>query len=137
MNVLTVIIERVGAIIDKVVPNRAEADRMKNEITTALISQQTELNKVMGDIAKIEVSGTAFQRNWRPTLAWMVVLLWPYNFILRPILNHYGLFGVLPEIDSNDMVILTTMWTTVYGLGRSFEKSGSKIEIGGKKSNDG
>ena len=130
MNFIETILQPILKIIDKVVPDKAEATRMKNEITSALISQQTELNQIMGDIAKIEVSGSGFQRNWRPTLAWLVVLIWPYNFILRPIMNHYGIFGDLPDIDANNMVVLTTMWGTVYGLGRSFEKSGSKITIG-------
>ena len=116
-------------IIDKAVPDKTEAARLQNEITKALIEQKGELMKTMKEISVKELEGTPYQRNWRPTLSWMVILLWPYNFIARPIMAQ--LSGLdLPAIDTGDLATLTTMWSAVYGLGRSFEKSGSSIKMG-------
>lgn len=133
MNLLEMILSPILGIIDKAIPDRAEADRMKAEITQALIEQQSELNQTMKEIAVKEVSGSGYQRNWRPTLAWMVIAMWPYNFIARPILSNWGVVGELPEIDPQAMTVITGMWGTVYGLGRSFEKSGSSFNFGGPR----
>jgi hypothetical protein len=123
------IINRVLGIVDKAVPDKTEANRLKSEITKALIEQQTDLNEAMKEIAIREVSGTKFQSYWRPMLSWMVIFMWPYNYILRPILISTS--GIdLPPIDQDALTTITAMWTTVYGLGRSFEKSGSSISLG-------
>lgn len=123
------IISRVLGIVDKAVPNKDEANRLKSEITKSLIEQQTDLNEVMKEISLKELSGTKFQSYWRPTLSWMVIFMWPYNYIVRPItVSTTGM--ELPPIDQDAMTTITAMWTTVYGLGRSFEKSGSSVSIG-------
>jgi hypothetical protein len=125
------IISRVLGIVDKAVPDKTEANRLKADITKALIEQQTDLNETMKEIAMREVSGTKFQSYWRPTLSWMVIFMWPYNYILRPLFNFVS--GVdLPPIDQDALTTITAMWTTVYGLGRSFEKSDSSITVGKK-----
>lgn len=117
-------------IIDKAVPDKTEAARLQNEITKALIEQKGELMKTMREITIKELDGTPYQRNWRPTLSWMVIGLWPYNFIVRPVIAQ--LSGIeFPEIDTGNLATLTTMWSAVYGIGRTFEKSGSSITIGG------
>ena len=125
------IINRVVGIVDKAVPNKDEANKLKADITKALIEQQTDLNETMKEIAIKEISGTKFQSYWRPTLSWMVIFMWPYNYILRPLFISVTSTD-LPPIDSDAMATITAMWTTVYGLGRSFEKSGSSIEMGKK-----
>ena len=125
------IISKVLGIVDKAVPDKTEANRLKNEITKALIEQQNELNDTMKAIALKEIEGSKFQSYWRPTLSWMVISMWPYNYIIRPIFNSYS--GIdLPPIDQDALGTMTMMWTTVYGLGRTFEKSGSSVSIGSK-----
>jgi hypothetical protein len=126
------IINRVIGVVDKAIPDKTEANKLKAEITKALIEQQTELNETMKEIAVKEIQGTKFQSYWRPALSWMVISMWPYNFILRPMMNSIVGFD-LPPIDQDALTTLTAMWTTVYGLGRSFEKSGSSINMGDKR----
>lgn len=129
MNFLDALLSPILRIIEKAVPDKAEAARLQNEITKALIEQQGELMQTMRDISMKEIEGTPYQRNWRPTLSWLVILLWPYNFIVRPVIAQ--LSGLdLPDIDVGSLTGLTTMWSAVYGLGRTFEKTGSSIKVG-------
>lgn len=128
--ILKTIVTSIIPIINKAVPDKAEANRLQSEITQALIDQQTELNATMREIASKELSGTKFQSYWRPTLSWMLIVLLFDAYLLRPYLSTFG-FEV-PPADTQGLVQIGTIWSAVYGMGRSFEKSGSKITIGKK-----
>ena len=127
------IVTSIFPIINKAIPDKAEANRLQAEITQALINQQTELNATMREIAGKELSGTKFQSYWRPTLSWMLIILLLDAYLIRPYLMTFG-FNV-PAPDTNGLIQIGTIWSAVYGMGRSFEKSGSKIMIG-KNDND-
>ena len=126
--ILQTIVTSIFPIINKMVPDKAEATRLQAEITQALINQQTELNETMREIASKELSGSKFQSYWRPTLSWMLIVLLFDAYLVRPYLATFG-FNV-PLADTNGLIQIGTIWSAVYGMGRSFEKSGSKIMIG-------
>lgn len=128
--VLGTIISSIIPIINKAVPDKTEANRLQSEITQALIDQQTELNATMKAIAVEELGGTKFQSYWRPTLSWMFIVLLFDAYLLRPYLTTFGFD--LPLADTQGIIQIGTVWSAVYGMGRSFEKSGSKITIGKK-----
>jgi len=132
MEFLNVLLGPLLKIIDKAVPDKTEANKIQGEITKVLIDQQSEIMQTMKDITLKELDGTPFQRNWRPTLSWMVISMWPYNYVVRPMIIQA--IGVdLAEIPTDALNSITMMWTSVYSLGRSFEKSGSSIMIGTQK----
>ena len=132
MEFLNVLLGPLLKIIDKAVPDKTESNRIQGEITKVLIDQQSELMRTMKDITLKELDGSGYQRNWRPTLSWMVIAMWPYNYVVRPMMIQAT--GVeLAEIPSDALNSITMMWTSVYSLGRSFEKSGSSITIGEQK----
>lgn len=128
------IISSVLPIIDKIVPDKAEATRLKAELSQSLIDQQTELNNTMREITLKELGGTKFQSYWRPTLSWMFIVLLLDAYLIRPYLLTFGLD--VPQPDTAGLIQIGTVWSAVYGMGRSFEKSGSKVIIGGLN-NDG
>lgn len=133
MNFLTeAILGPILKIIDKAVPDATEKNRLQSEITKTLIEKQSELNATMREIAIKEIGGTKFQSYWRPTLAWIVVIMWPYNYIIRPLVVQ-ATGALLPEIPSEAMVTITGLWTSVYGLSRTMEKTGSSIQVGTQK----
>ena len=132
MEFLNVLLGPLLKIIDKAVPDKTESNRIQGEITKVLIDQQSELMRTMKDITLKELDGSGYQRNWRPTLSWMVISMWPYNYVVRPMTIQAVGFD-LPEIPTDALNTLTMMWTSVYSLGRSFEKSGSSVTIGAQK----
>ena len=132
MEFLNVLLGPLLKIIDKAVPDKTEANKIQGEITKVLIDQQSEIMQTMKDITLKELECTPFQRNWRPTLSWMVIAMWPYNYVVRPmVIQAIGID--LAEIPIDALNSITMMWTSVYSLGRSFEKSGSSITIGTQK----
>ena len=132
MEFLNVLLGPLLKIIDKAVPDKTEANKIQGEITKVLVDQQSEIMQTMKDITLKELDGSGYQRNWRPTLSWMVIAMWPYNYIIRPMTIQAVGFD-LPEIPPDALNSVTMMWTSVYSLGRSFEKSGSNITVGGQK----
>ena len=132
MEFLNVLLGPLLKIIDKAVPDKTEANKIQGEITKVLIDQQSEIMQTMKDITLKELDGSGYQRNWRPTLSWMVIAMWPYNYVVRPMTIQAVGFD-LPEIPTDALNTLTMMWTSVYSLGRSFEKSGSSVTIGAQK----
>lgn len=129
---ITGLLSPIFKIIDKAVPDATEANRLKSQIEQSMIDLQTKTQENAKEIALKEISGTKFQAYWRPTLAWMVVIMWPYNYVVRPI--SVQISGVdLPEVPESALATITTVFSSVYSLGRTFEKTGSKIELGRKK----
>lgn len=128
---LTAILGPVFKIIDKVVPDTAEATRLKAEIEKATIANQAELMKTMREIAVAEVSGNWFQSSWRPLLSYTFIFLVLWVYFIKGVLE--ATFGITIESGSaQEIMALGTVWSAVYGLGRSFEKTGSQIKIRGK-----
>ena len=107
----------VGNIVDKVVPDKSQAARLKNKITTELIvSQREELQHAMNVIVA-EASGESWlQRNWRP-----LVML----FFTCLVGAHW--LGMTSETLSEDQVLALLEIVKIglggYIIGRSAEKA--------------
>lgn len=130
--IITTILGPILTIIDKAVPDVAEATRLKAEIEKAVIANEAELMKTMREIAVAEVQGNWFQSSWRPLLSYTFIFLVFWVYFLKGVLE--ATFGVLIVSGSPDEIMsLGTVWAAVYGLGRTFEKTNSSIKLGDKK----
>ena len=79
---------KVVDIVDKVVPDTAQANELKSAISSEIISA--------GSAAVLaEVSGNWLQRSWRPITALVFVFLILFNYFIVPLANV--LFGT-PEV---------------------------------------
>lgn len=122
------IINRIAGIVDKVVPDKAKAQEINFQLQKTLLEQDTAWVDALREIAVAEVKGHWFQAFWRPTLSWLVIFMWPWNFVLRPLITAVS--GVdFPEVDTASMTALTTIWGTVYGFSRTMEKTGSSVRF--------
>lgn len=121
----------VFKIIEKVVPDTAERERIKKEITLGAMENEKEYIQHISSIVIAEAQGDSWiQRNWRPAMSWMVITMNAWNFMLRPVL--VAAFGVDIEAVPNDtLALITSTWMGAYGIGRTLEKTGSSIKIGG------
>lgn len=113
------LIEPVSGILDKVVTDKDERNRLAHEISTmaerhaqALALAQIELNRVEAEHSSVFVSG------WRPAAGWVATAGLLYQTIL---VNFLGIWFEMPEIDS---MLLVGILGGMLGLGglRSFEK---------------
>lgn len=115
-----------GKILDRVIPDKAAAEKAKLELLAAAQSQefqlaleQVKLNAIEAQNPSLLVSG------WRPGVGWVCVVALAYNFILHPLLS-WGLAlaksAVIPPTPFNGSLMeLTLGMLGMAGL-RSWEK---------------
>lgn len=117
----------VGQIFDRVIPDKAAAEKAKLEMAAALQSQEFSLAleqiKVNTEEAK---SASVFVAGWRPACGWIGAVGLGYAAILEPLarflavvaFDYHGKFPVL------DTTITMQILFGILGLGayRSYEK---------------
>ena len=124
---LTAVLPRVLNVIDQVVPDKDEANRLKAAIQMKMLDNKAEIDKIAGEIVLEEARNKNwFVSGWRPACMWVVILIIAWNFLLVPLLNIFlPVFGLalLTMIPLPD-----PLWTLMtIGLGgyigaRSYEK---------------
>ena len=130
MDFIGTILGPILKVIDKAIPDRTEANRLKAEIEKAVIENKAALIQTMREIAVAEIKGNWFQSSWRPLLSYTFIFLVFWVYFLKGIVEV--MIGVDLESGTvSDITALGSVWAAVYGLGRTFEKTGSSVKIGG------
>lgn len=115
-------------IIDKAVPDKTEANRLKAEVEKAVIENKAELMRTMREIAVAEINGNWFQSSWRPLLSYLLIFLVFWLGFLKGIMEIT--FGInIESLSFDNLITFGTVWASVYGLGRTFEKTGSSVGV--------
>ena len=118
MNFLA-ILQMINPLIDRFFPDKEKADEAKAEM--ARIAAQAEAAQAQADAAKMESQSKVIvaeansqsyaARNWRPHLMYCLMLTYPMNWIVFPLLRGFG-------IDIPVLPIPTEYWTVLsIGLG--------------------
>jgi len=120
------VLKGVFGIIDKTVEDKDEALRLKNVLQMGMMNKDhTEIQsllKAQAGIVLAETRGAWLQRNWRPLLMLMFMLIIANNYIIFPYISLFfpgsAVMLVLPDF----------MWQTIkiglggYVVGRTVEK---------------
>lgn len=74
-----------------------------------------ELAKAQAEITKAEAQGNTFQRSWRPGLAWIIVLVIGFQYLVYPLAVWFSTWFSLnippaPEFDAKEL------WPIILGL---------------------
>jgi len=123
---LTAGIGLIGNIIDKIVPDKAQADAAKLEFLRleqtgelAQMTAQTEINKVEAASSSLFVAG------WRPFIGWVCGLGCAWNWVFLPIAKLVilllGYTITLSMADLSEMMPLLMGMLGIGGL-RTYEK---------------
>jgi len=123
MNGIPALIGLVLGLIDKAVPDKAEAERLKSTLAGAMLANAGEFERLKAEIIATEARSESWiTRNWRP-----IAML---NFL---VLVNLAWWGVAPEYFSanpdllSDLFSMVTIGITGYGVGRSGEKIADRI----------
>ena len=110
------IIAIIGKAIDKAIPDKDQAEKLKAQITLAALDQSNAELKGAVDIIVAEASGESWlQRNWRPLLMlWFAGLVGAHWLGFTP--------DNLPESVVNNLLDIVQLGIGGYVLGRSGEK---------------
>ncbi len=124
------IISAIFPLLDKIIPDMDERNRVQAELTLAVMSDKSSFTDAMSDQIVEELKQTSWYiKGWRPTISWVVIFMNLWNWIIRPITNTA--FGIdIEGIPTDALLTFSALWTSIYGIGRSFEKTGSSVRIG-------
>jgi len=92
---ISAIMPMVGEVVDRLVPDKAGAQKAKQELESKLIDAAVagqlgnlEINKVEAAHRSIFISG------WRPSVGWCCSLAFAFHFVVFPLVTWVGqIFG--------------------------------------------
>ena len=120
MSILASLIGPATSLLDKVIEDKDEKNRIAFELSTLAERHANELAKGQLEVNKVEAAHKSlFVAGWRPSIGWCCSLGLLYHVLIAPIA---GIWAEVPEIDPS--LLMTTM-TGMLGLGamRSYEKT--------------
>ena len=120
MSILSSIIGPATSLLDKVIEDKDEKNRIAFELSTLAERHANALAKGQLEVNKVEAAHSSlFVAGWRPSIGWCCSLGLLYHVLIAPIA---GIWVEVPEIDPS--LLMTTM-TGMLGLGamRSYEKA--------------
>ena len=120
MSILGALIGPATSLLDKVIEDKDEKNRIAFELSTLAERHANELAKGQLEVNKVEAAHKSlFVAGWRPSIGWCCSLCLLYHVLIAPIA---GIWVEVPEIDPS--LLMTTM-TGMLGLGamRSYEKT--------------
>lgn len=116
------LIDMISGTIDKVVPDKDLAEKIKQDITSQIIPYFTQLLESQRDIIVAEAKSDSWMaRNWRPITMLTFVFIIANNYILYPYMSLF--WAAAPTLELPDF-----MWELLkiglggYVVGRSGEK---------------
>ena len=119
MSILSSLIGPATSLLDKVIEDKDEKNRIAFELSTLAERHANELAKGQLEVNKIEAAHhSIFVSGWRPCIGWVCALGLLYNTILSNIL---GIWVEVPEIDTT---LLVPVMMGMLGIGamRTVEK---------------
>lgn len=124
---MQLLVPSVLALLEKVVPDQNERQKLAHEIATLAQKQAHENAMAQIDVNKTEAaSNSIFKGGWRPFIGWVCGTAFAYHFVLQPLLIFVMTYlgHPVPALPEFDMASLMTVLGGLLGLGglRTFEK---------------
>ena len=127
MSLLSSLIQPVGDILDKVIPDQDLKRKLSHEIATMSEKHAQQALLAQLEINKAEAaSGSLFKGGWRPAVGWICAIAFAYHFVLQPLIIFVvAVVGVdIPNLPEFQMNTLLTVLGGLLGIGglRTYEK---------------
>ena len=124
--VVTALLPALGTLIDRLIPDRAAAEKAKAEMEQQLVTAANAAAMAQVEVNKIEAGhSSVFVAGWRPSIGWVCAAGLAWAFVLAPIaswaLMVLGIKAELPAIQFDHLFELVLAMLGIGGL-RTFEK---------------
>jgi len=106
--------------IDKAIPDKDLAERLKFQLNEQLLKSSTEELKAAAAIVEAEAKSNWFVSSWRPLLMYVLIFILVWNYILGPIIKII-LGSVITFELPGDVWTLLQIGLGGYVVGRSGE----------------
>lgn len=125
--IVSSLLSAVTGTIDKAVLDKDAAEKLKVDITLAMMTHDAAEMQGAVDIIKAEAQGESWlQRNWRPILMLGIVAIVMNNYLVAPYLKAMGLDAPTLDLPSR-LWDLMTLGVGGYVGGRSLEKISTSV----------
>jgi len=123
---LQAILPLIGPVLDKIIPDKAGAEKAKQEIEKTLIDNASKLNLAQAEINKAEAQHrSVFVAGWRPMIGWSCAIGIFGLFVGHALVVYFDamdcIVSPIPTIDHDILMELTFAMLGMAGL-RTFEK---------------
>jgi roadblock/LC7 domain-containing protein len=124
--VVTALLPALGTLIDRLIPDRAAAERAKAEMEQQLVTAANAAALAQVEVNKVEAAhSSVFVAGWRPSIGWVCAAGLAWAFVLAPVaswaLMVLGIKAELPAIQFDHLFELVLAMLGIGGL-RTFEK---------------
>jgi roadblock/LC7 domain-containing protein len=124
--IVTALLPALGTLVDRLIPDRAAAEKAKAEMEAELIRAINEAALAQVEVNKIEAGhSSVFVAGWRPSIGWVCAAGLAWAFVLAPVaswaLMVFGVKAELPAIQFDHLFELVLAMLGIGGL-RTFEK---------------
>ncbi|MTI10268.1 3TM-type holin [Curvivirga aplysinae] len=107
----------IGGVLDRVIPDQVERDKVRLELETALLSHAADIEKAAASVVIAEAKGESWlQRNWRPMLMVLFGYIVAHNYVIAPV------FGVASVVMPDHLWELLKIGVGGYIVSRGAEK---------------
>jgi hypothetical protein len=108
MAIDSAIADLAGTVINKIWPDKSEAEKQQLAAAVQLVQGQMDINKAEA------ASGSVFIGGWRPAIGWVCAVALACQYIARPLLVWAGIvtghnWPMLPGLDNN-------LWELMLGM---------------------
>ena len=128
---ITALLPILGGVIDRVIPDRAAADKAKLEVQATLLDAATKSALAQIDVNKTEAAhNSIFVAGWRPAIGWICAAALAYSYMIVPLVGFALTMAgkpvpKWPVLDNN-------LWELMFGmLGmgalRSWDKAQERV----------
>jgi len=124
--ILTALVPALGTVVDRMIPDKAAAQRAKDDMEAALVKAANDAAMAQVEVNKIEAGhASVFVAGWRPAIGWVCAAALAWAFIVAPVaswsLAAFGIKETLPAISTDNLFELVLAMLGLGGL-RTFEK---------------
>ena len=124
--IITALLPALGTLVDRLIPDKAAAEKAKAEMEMQLVSAANEAALAQVEVNKIEAEhSSVFVAGWRPSIGWVCAAGLAWAFVVAPIaswaLMVLGIKAELPAIQFDHLFELVLAMLGIGGL-RTFEK---------------
>jgi roadblock/LC7 domain-containing protein len=124
--IVTALLPALGTLVDRLIPDRAAAEKAKAEMEAELIRASNEAALAQVEVNKIEAAhSSVFVAGWRPSIGWVCAAGLAWAFVVAPVASWallvLGIKAELPAIQFDHLFELVLAMLGIGGL-RTFEK---------------
>lgn len=83
--IITALLPILGNVLDRVIPDKAEAEKVRLEMETKLLDAANAANLAQMEVNKTEAANASvFVAGWRPAIGWVGASALAWHFVVGP-----------------------------------------------------